>query len=61
MSQHGLATVAELEDRGWIVEIKDGNHGEKHPKASDYQEAGVPFIMARDLVNGRVDLEKGSG
>jgi type I restriction enzyme, S subunit len=33
----------------------DGNHGEIHPKADDFVEEGVPFIMASDLRNGRVD------
>jgi len=34
----------------------DGNHGGIHPKAADYVDFGVPFIMASDLENGRVDL-----
>ncbi len=34
----------------------DGNHGEIHPKASDFVPTGVPFIMASDLKGGRVDL-----
>ena len=33
----------------------DGNHGEIHPKQSDYTPEGIPFIMARDLQNGHVD------
>jgi type I restriction enzyme S subunit len=49
--------IGELERDGIIAEIQDGNHGERHPKASDYVEKGVPFIMARDLVDGRVDLD----
>jgi len=48
-------TLGELLDRGDLLGIQDGNHGEKHPKASDYVSEGVPFIMARDLVNGSVD------
>lgn len=41
----------------WIDAPFDGNHGEIHPKASDYTAEGVPFIMARDLLNGKVDLQ----
>lgn len=33
----------------------DGNHGSIHPKASDYVSSGVPFIMANDLVDGKVN------
>ena len=39
-----------------IEEIQDGNHGAQHPKASDYAESGVPFVMARDLKDGKIDL-----
>ncbi|SDB49882.1 type I restriction enzyme, S subunit [Butyrivibrio sp. INlla16] len=35
----------------------DGNHGEIHPKASDYVSEGVPFLMANNLVDGTVDYE----
>ena len=48
-------TVQELIDAGMLDEPLDGNHGSIHPKASDYVSAGVPFIMANDLVNGKVD------
>ena len=39
-----------------IKEIQDGNHGAQHPKASDYTESGIPFVMARDLIDGEIDL-----
>jgi len=35
----------------------DGNHGEIHPKKADFVTSGVPFIMASDLVEGRIDQE----
>lgn len=35
----------------------DGNHGEIHPKVSDYVTSGVPFIMANNLNDGYVDYE----
>ncbi|OIS90673.1 restriction endonuclease subunit S [Brucella cytisi] len=39
-----------------ITKIQDGNHGEIHPTTSDYQPTGIPFIMARDLIDGSVDI-----
>lgn len=48
---------------GWLVDNdvieapKDGNHGEKHPTSDEYVEKGIPFLMASDIHNGRVDLE----
>lgn len=50
-------TVEELIKRGILEKPLDGNHGGIHPKASDYVEFGVPFIMASDLENGRVNLD----
>ncbi|MFN8603770.1 MAG: restriction endonuclease subunit S [Candidatus Binatia bacterium] len=44
-----------LADRS-IVELQDGNHGEKHPTASDYVDDGIPFVMARDFRDGQIDL-----
>ena len=49
-------TVQELIDLGMLEEPLDGNHGAIHPKTSDYVPTGVPFIMANNLVNGRVDF-----
>ena len=34
----------------------DGNHGEKHPTASEYVNNGIPFLMASDIHNGEVDI-----
>lgn len=49
------ATVEELISEGVIAPPLDGNHGEIHPKAADFVVAGVPFIMASDMKDGRVD------
>jgi type I restriction enzyme, S subunit len=49
------ATVRQLVDDGILERPLDGNHGEMHPKASDFVQSGIPFIMASDLVGGRVD------
>lgn len=50
-------TVQELIDAGMLEEPLDGNHGNIHPKTSDYVATGVPFIMANNLINGKVDYE----
>ena len=50
-------TVQELIDLGMLEEPLDGNHGSIHPKASDYVDSGVPFIMANNIINGVVDLD----
>jgi len=42
--------------KNYIEKPLDGNHGNKHPKSSDYVESGVPFLMANNLENGYVDL-----
>lgn len=35
----------------------DGNHGETHPKGKDFIEFGIPFIMASNLNNSRINFE----
>jgi type I restriction enzyme S subunit len=49
-------TVAEAVRQGLLEPPQDGNHGEKHPKASDYRDRGIPFLMAADIIDGKVDL-----
>ena len=41
-----------LIDEEIIFQNQDGNHGEIHPKLSDFVSSGVPFIMASDIENG---------
>ncbi|MDX5515681.1 MULTISPECIES: hypothetical protein [Stenotrophomonas] len=48
--------IGTLIEDGLIAPPQDGNHGEKHPKASDYVPDGVPFVMASDLKRGEVDF-----
>ena len=50
-------TVQELIDADMLEAPMDGNHGGIHPKSSDYVDVGVPFIMANDLTQGRVDYK----
>lgn len=49
-------SVQNLIDMGYIEAPMDGNHGEIHPKVSDYVSSGVPFVMANNLADGFVDL-----
>ena len=51
-----LYSIGELEKKGAILAIQDGNHGEKHPVSDDYVESGIPFIMARDISDGYLDV-----
>ncbi|MDP2638616.1 MAG: N-6 DNA methylase [Candidatus Azambacteria bacterium] len=49
--------IGELVKNKIIDKPLDGNHGEIHPKASDYVQEGIPFIMANDLLDGIVDIK----
>lgn len=51
-------TVQGLIDMGYIEAPMDGNHGEIHPKVSDYVSSGVPFIMANNIADGFVDFSQ---
>lgn len=49
-------SVGKLVDDGIIDKPTDGNHGNIHPKASDYVETGIPFVMSNNISNGELDL-----
>jgi type I restriction enzyme S subunit len=51
-----IQRVEELLNQKILAKPLDGNHGEIHPKGSDFVNAGIPFVMATDVVNGKVDL-----
>ena len=55
--QEGMIEIGDLIKAGAILAVQDGNHGEKHPKASDYVDDGISFVMANDLNNGVLILE----
>jgi type I restriction enzyme, S subunit len=48
--------IQELINAGVIEPPQDGNHGELHPTSKDYVEDGIPFIMANDIQNGKINL-----
>lgn len=56
-SEWNTYTVQQLIDMGMIEPPMDGNHGAIHPKTSDYVSNGIPFIMANDLMNGKVNFK----
>ena len=50
--------IGDLLARGFIDEVQDGNHGDIHPKSTDYSERGIPFVMANCLHNGAIVFDK---
>ncbi len=52
-----VSTIEELVSKGLIEKPMDGNHGNIHPKGSDFVDSGIPFVMANNVSNGHVDLE----
>jgi len=50
-------STAELLRTGAITDLKDGNHGVNHPKASDFTPEGLPFITAAQVNNFQIDYE----
>lgn len=51
-------SIEELINENIIAPPKDGNHGNIHPKSTDYIEYGIPFIMANNVRNGEIDYLK---
>ncbi len=52
-----VCSIEKLVYKEIIFPPKDGNHGNIHPKSSDYVEYGIPFVMANDIKNGNINLE----
>lgn len=50
--------IQALVDERIIDKPMDGNHGEIHPTSADYVEDGIPFVMATDVIDGKVHLDK---
>ena len=51
-----VSIIDNIVARGWLDKPMDGNHGNIHPKSVDFVDYGVPFVMANNVQNGRVDL-----
>lgn len=52
-----LKRISELVKNKILEKVQDGNHGEIHPKNSDFVDNGIPFIMASDIKKGKIDLD----
>src|SRR5690606_30950452 len=48
--------IQDLIDESYIYKNQDGNHGEIHPKSSDFKSQGVPFLMVNNVKNYCADL-----
>jgi len=53
-----ITTIGDLLEKEVIIKVQDGNHGEIHPKSADYEDEGIPFIMANTLIDGEIDFNK---
>jgi type I restriction enzyme S subunit len=51
-----VKSVGQLIKANILDEIQDGNHGELHPKSSDFVNEGIPFVMASDISNDEIDF-----
>jgi type I restriction enzyme S subunit len=51
-----VQTVGRLVECGILSKPLDGNHGEIHPKGNDFVADGIPFVMATDIKDGKIDL-----
>ncbi|WP_368229510.1 restriction endonuclease subunit S [Aeromonas sp. R10-1] len=54
--EHWTVTTLRNLIRAEAVILQDGNHGELHPTASEYVDDGIPFLMANNVRDGRVNL-----
>ncbi|MGR7949359.1 restriction endonuclease subunit S [Alcaligenes sp. RM2] len=52
------ATFGHFVKEGAILGIQDGNHGNDHPKVSDFSDTGLPFVTANVVRNGRILFNK---
>lgn len=48
-------SIGEAVEENYIEKPIDGNHGNIHPKKSDFVISGIPFIMANNVINGNVN------
>lgn len=51
-----LMTLKSMMDKGIILGHLDGNHGSLYPRANEFVDDGIPYLVANCLVNGRVNF-----
>ena len=56
-SEWPRVTIGSLIASGAIVAHKDGNYGSLYPRAEDFGTVGVPFLTAKSLDGGRIDID----
>jgi type I restriction enzyme S subunit len=49
--------IDNLVDTGALEKPMDGNHGAIHPKSADFVGYGIPFVMANNLIGGRLNID----
>lgn len=51
-----VQSIGGMLENGMLLMHKDGNHGSNYPRAHEFQQAGVPFISAKNIFdNGDID------
>jgi len=50
-------TIQELLQARAILDMHDGNHGEAHPRRSDFVSQGIPFLTATNVIDDQVFLD----
>ena len=56
-SDRTTATIESLLESGAITTHKDGNFGALYPKANEFGSEGVPFLTAKSLRDGKIDID----
>jgi type I restriction enzyme S subunit len=51
-----VVEAGQLQERGAILDIQDGNHGSNYPRKSEFAEEGVPFVTAHQIADGKVNI-----
>ncbi len=56
--EHWCVTSIRNLVRSGNLEVQDGNHGELHPVANEYVDVGIPFLMANNIRDGKIDTNR---
>ena len=48
--------LQDLIDQNWITYHLDGNHGGEYPRSNEFVDAGVPYISANCVLDGKIDF-----
>lgn len=54
-----IASVIELQDEG-ILLVEDGNHGNNRPRSYEFEQEGISFIRAADIMDEEVVFPQAS-